>query len=198
MPTIVPIVEGDGDELAVPVLLRRLLHAQSIFDMQIARAVTAHGVGNLSTKLERFLRHAHGRPVCHGILVVQDGEGECPREIALGYVARARVVGCKCPVAFVIANRMYESWLVASLATVMCDAEPFDGDPEELHSPKAWLSDHMPQGLAYRETTDQAAMTVRLDPALARRCRSFRRLEAALDFLIDCIRTGKTGISPSS
>jgi hypothetical protein len=100
-------------------------------------------------------------------------------------------------VAFVVAHRMYESWLVASLPTVMPGVEAYEGDPEDLGDPKALMDSRMRPGRGYKETTDQAPMTAHLGPELARQCRSFRRLEAALDFLLDCIRAGKTGISPS-
>lgn len=198
MHTIVPIIEGQGERQAVPLLLRRLLHDASVYDVRIDDPVNAHGVGNLSAKLERFLQHAHRRPGCSAIIVIQDGEGACPAELVREHVWRAFEAGCARPVAFVIANRMYESWLVASSGTVMPDSEPFEGDPEVLHSPKVWLDHHMPPGLAYKETTDQAAMTARLDPALARKCRSFRRLEAALSFLLDCVRTGQSGVDPQT
>lgn len=196
MRTIIPIVEGQGEVTAVPVLLRKLLWAQGVYDVAIPRPINAHGSGGLARRLERFVELAQRDPRCDGVMVVQDGEGECPKELARGYVARVRDSFLKHPVAVVIARCMYEAWLVASVPTIMPGVAPLEGDPEALGDPKAWLDAQMRPGRAYKETTDQESMTADLDPELARTCRSFRRLESALDFLLDCIRTDKTGISP--
>jgi len=201
--TIVPIVEGHGEVEALPVLLRKLLHGMSVFDVQIGKPINAHGAGGLRSRLERFVKYAARRPDCDAIIVVRDSEDECPLELALDYVCRTLEAGCALPIAFAIAKRIYESWLVASIETIagvrgMPEDACFDGDPETLSSPKAWLTSQMPPGHAYKETLDQAAMTDRLDPVVARRCRSFRRLEAALDFLLTSIRAGQAGVDPSS
>jgi len=195
VPAIIPVVEGQGEVAAVPVLLRRLLGDRDALDIGVAKPVNAHGFGGLTKRLEHFLELTHWRPGCGAILVLQDGEGGCPAAMAREYSRRTTEAGCKHPVAVVIANRMYESWLIASLPTTLPGAAPYEGDPEAVSS-KAWLDSRMRPDRAYREVAHQPSMTSRLDPALARRCRSFRRLEAALDFLIECIRTGTTGISP--
>ena len=61
---------------------------------------------------------------------------------------------------------------------------------------KRWLSDRMVN--AYKETQDQALLTGMLDLATirARQPRSFRRLENALDLLIEALRQGLPIISP--
>ena len=49
MPKIVPIVEGDGEEKAVPVLLYKILHAMERWDIQIAYPKNAHSCNNLTS-----------------------------------------------------------------------------------------------------------------------------------------------------
>ena len=203
MTSIVPIVEGHGEVEALPVLLRKLLHGMSVFDVEIDKPINAHGVGGLRSRLERLLEYGTRRPNCSAIIVVRDSEDECPLELVCDYGRRTLKVGCAVPVAFAIAKRMYETWLVASIETIagtrgIAEDASFEGEPETLSSPKAWLTSQMPPGRAYKETLDQAAMTDRLDPVVARRCRSFRRLEAALEFLLERIRTGQSGMDPSS
>ena len=202
MRCIVPIIEGYGEVAAVPRLLRRLLSDLSVYDVGVGPPINAHGVTALATRFEDFLKLAERRPNCCGVLVLQDCEDGCAKGIAADRVRRIVTRGCKHPVAVAIATRMYEAWLVASIGSIAgtrgipADAS-FSGDPEGLSSPKAWLGRHMPSGRAYKETTDQAAMTERMDFGLARTCRSFRRLESALSFLLEHIRTGQGGVDPA-
>ena len=74
----------------------------------------------------------------------------------------------------------------------------FDGDPETLQDPKRWLTRHMPGSCAYKETFDQAPLTAAMDLDLARaNSRSFRHFESAVCFLMEAVRAGRTGVSPS-
>lgn len=49
MPSIVPIVEGDGEVTALPSLLRRLLYEEfMVYDWQILHPKNAHGCGRFA------------------------------------------------------------------------------------------------------------------------------------------------------
>ena len=77
MPTLIPIVEGDGEVAALPLLLRRLFQeVYQVYDVRIARPKNAHGCGNLTApdQLERFVAYALLEPECDGVLVLIDND----------------------------------------------------------------------------------------------------------------------------
>lgn len=194
MLTIVPVVEGDGDAVALPELLIRILREKyGLYDVSVAqgktRVVKANGRHNLENKLEKFLRHAQNKPSCGAILIVVDADSDCPLELADQLSQRCARIGTTCPVQIVCANRSYESWFLASLSTIkgrhdISKTAALMGDPEAVPNPKQWLSSQMPSGQAYKETTHQAPLSRVIDLDLAHRSsRSFRRLCHALEQL---------------
>lgn len=76
MPAIVPIVEGDGDVEAVPVLVRTLLAQQQAWGWTVARPKKAGGLNNLRSRLADFLRYADGERDCGGILIMSCSSGD--------------------------------------------------------------------------------------------------------------------------
>ena len=198
MRTIVPVVEGDGDAAALPELLVRILRERyGRYDVSVAqgrtRVVKANGRPNLEKKLDRFLKHAQNKPGCEAILILVDADVDCPVAFANQLSQRCDQVGTKSPVRIVCAHRSYESWFLASLCTIrglhgIPDTAALSGDPEAVPNPKPWLSDQMPSGQAYKETTHQAPLSRAIDLNLAyRNSRSFRRLCHALKQLLATI-----------
>lgn len=189
MPKIVPVVEGDGEVTAVPALLGRLLRDMDHHDVHVASAKNAHGNGNLTKEggIERFVALASVERDCGAILVLLDAERECAKDLAHKLAQRVITKGTQFPVVIVCANRMYESWLLASIETIAgqklgerpglpSGLQP-PNDVEAVRSAKGWLNRQFPPGRAYKETEDQEAMTRLIDFDLARqRSRSFRRL----------------------
>jgi hypothetical protein len=115
-PVIDPIVEGLGDMKAAPLLLRRVLgELHGRYDVRIQRPVNAKGKSNLINKLERLLTLAQYSPECDGILVLLDGDEDCPRALATELVERAYGMNMDLPTVIVCANSAYEAWFVASL-----------------------------------------------------------------------------------
>ncbi|MEI7820330.1 MAG: DUF4276 family protein [Verrucomicrobiota bacterium] len=208
---LVPIVEGDGEIEAVPVLLRRLLEVRQRWDLQIARPKNAHGCGNLTKVggLEKFAELAFRERECAGVLILMDADEEqdCPMQMAQRFVQRIQNYGARFPVAIVFARREYEAWFLASLETIAgqdIGGRPglpanlvFDGDVENVRSVKGWLSRNLPGNRIYKETEDQAPMTERIDfLRAADRSRSFRRFCKALDDLIDAIDSSQIRVTP--
>lgn len=198
MPTIVPVVEGPGDVAALPDLMRRILGEKfDRYDVIVAQGkrgvVSANGRSNLESNPEKFLRHALNKPRCDAILILLDADSCCPVELAQRLLQRCEEVTGDCPVQIVCAHREFESWFLASMDTirgkgVIPGETDFNGDPEEVRDPKQWLTDQMPPGQAYRETTDQSSLTQHIDIELAQaNSRSFRRLCHALELLLDGI-----------
>jgi len=206
MPKIYPIVEGDGEVDAVPLLLRRYLsEVKQRYDIQVAPSKNAHSRNNLLKPdgLERFLKYADKEPEVLGILLILDTEEQCAKDLAFALSKRARKLSLKYPVVIVCAQCEYEAWFLASLETIkphtkLIDSARYDSPVEERRGVKQWLTSQMPSGKAYKETEDQPAMTSHLDFDLVRpKSRSFRRLEHAIDELLALENTTIRGyVSP--
>ena len=163
MPTIVPVVGGDGDVAALPGLLARiLLENNNRPDVLVAQGksgvVKANGRPNLVNKLDKFLQHAQNKPDCDAILVLLDADNDCPVDLGQQLSQRSEQIGTKCPVRIVCARRSYESWFLASLDTVkgksvIPDTAALSGDAEAVPNPKQWITALLPQGQAYKETS---------------------------------------------
>ncbi len=191
MKTIISIVEGYGEVTALPILLRGL-----------RPEVTFHRPWNTKGRfkivkegeLERLLelvRIQHKSGKCDGVLILQDADEDCPVEVAMTLAARAIKLQLPFPVAIVYAKCEYEAWFLASLETLrgkygLPANVTFPEDKiEQIRGAKEWLAKHMPQDRGYSETRDQPAMTSLIDFDLVRkRCRSFQRLEHALEELL--------------
>lgn len=210
MPKIVPIVEGDGEIGAVPILLARILNDLQRWDVHVATPKNAHGRTNLTKPggIERFTRYALMEPQCAAISIIVDSEGACPRDLALELGSRVATIAPNRPVAIICAHRMYEAWFLASMETIAgrdLDGQPgvVDGshapaDAESVANPKAWITSHMPTGRSYKETEDQAPLTRLMNMDLARHgSRSFRRMWHAVEELVDAIDGMSVRITPA-
>ena len=200
MRTMVPVVEGDGDADALPELLVRILQEKyERYDVAVLRGKTkvvkANGRQNLEKKLDKFLGHAQNKPECAAILVVVDADEDCPVKLARDLTQRCNKIGLRCPVQIVCAHREYESWFLASLNTItgmhgIPKTAVLSSDAEAVLDPKQWLTEQMPSGQAYKETTHQASLSRAIDLDLAcRNSRSFRRLCHALEELLSNLDT---------
>lgn len=222
MPKLVPVVEGDGEVEAVPVLLRRLLEEEyQVYDWQVIRPKNAHGCGNLSQPngIERFVEFALLEPECDGVLVLIDGDAvhslsaaerpadDCSPALAKLLARRVQAIRPRKPVVVVVARWEYEAWFLASVETIagkeikglpgLTIGSRYEGDVESLPSPKGWIEARFPPGRKYSETRDQAPMTRMLDFDMAEaRSRSFRRLKNALKQILDAYTEGQIVITP--
>lgn len=202
-----PIVEGDGEVEAVPILMRRYLAIKRRWDLQIARPKNAHGCGNLTKigGLERFIELAFRERNCSGVLVLMDADSEeaCPVKLAADFVSRIHAHGARYPTAVVFARREYEAWFVASLSTIagasgVSPEAVFEGEVEDLVGPKQWVSRNFPRDRIYKETEDQAPMTDLIDFCVAAtKSRSFRRFTNAMHDLIHAIDSQQIVVTPS-
>ncbi len=210
MPKIVPIVEGDGEVDAVPILLRKLLDEMGRWEVQVARPKNAHGCGNLTKPggVEKFVQLAWAEADCAAVLILMDAEKNCAKELATSFSRRVQAMGAYRPVVTVIAKCEYEVWFLASLETIAgTDLQGRPGLPASLQCPndieaivgvKQWLSRQFPAERAYKETLDQAPMTHLLDIVLAReRSRSFRRLWHAIEQALVAIDKSQVVVTPA-
>ncbi len=136
---LVLFVEGEGDEHAVPLLVKKLLTERNAWehvslDEQVFRV---HGIENLTGRKAgnwvRFLQAAVKRRRVGGILLVLDGdrakvvnattgdqEPFCAADVARRLAAEARSAGggSTFSVACVFARQEYESWLLAGIESL--------------------------------------------------------------------------------
>ena len=183
---IQPIVEGQGDEAAVPLLLRRLRDEAKAWGLEVGRP---HRKKRTQLVKKDSLQSAIGvaalREDCVAILVLFDADDDCPKEMAPKLEEWAREAAGGKPCAVVMANREYEAWFLASIealrgkASILPDAHSH-ANPEAPRDAKAELERCMPRGASYSPTVDQAPLTAHLDLERAyRHCRSFRKLVSA-------------------
>ena len=189
-PGIVPIVEGPGDRDAAPILLRRVLYEQMGVSIDVKLPKKATDRGALIKRLEKFLAHARNTPGCKAILVLLDSDKDCPKKLGAELARRARAAAIGLPIAVVCAKREYENWFLAG-------DKDFTGEVEEFGGAKVWLTNRMPPGLAYKETTDQPSLSATMDiEAAFQASRSFRRLCSAMEELVDGIDSGTVSVTP--
>ena len=205
---IIAIVEGPGDKAAVPELLRRILWERyKRYNIDVLKPRVANGKTNLIKRFEDFLRYALLQK-CTAILVLLDSDKDCPVELASALAFRASALNIQVPVAVVCAKREYEAWFICSLygsdghnikERLEIEHSPsMPEDVEEVRDAKAWLTDHMPSDRAYKETSDQVALTHFLDLQFTHEeSRSFRRLCNAVGELVDASDSRLTTVTPN-
>ena len=192
---VATIVEGDGEVVAVPILLRRLAEWRTPVrypDVQTPIRVRRDRFLGRDEEFSRYLSLAAGKCGEGGwILVLLDADDDCPATLGMDILRRARTCVPHRSVSVVLANREYEAWLIASAASLNgirgFTVAPGDIiDPEVPRDAKGWIKTRMKNG-GYGETTDQPAFTARMDLEQAfDRSRSFRKLCREWDLLIGC------------
>lgn len=189
MPTLVTIVEGRGEVSALPILIRRIaaVAAPSV----VARVPTPIRVKRerflKENELERYVDLAARQAGSDGrILILLDADDDCPPQLATDILQRARTARSDRRIEAVLAQREYEAWFLAAADSVAGHRELFcntvaPDEPESVRDAKGWLTSHMPPGRSYKETRDQAALTVTFDLDQARhRSRSFDKMWRAV------------------
>lgn len=182
--TIYPLVEGHGEVEAVPVLLRRLLVEAQCHAVAVGHPIRRTQAQFRSKEgVQAAVKLALLQRDCAAVVILFDGEDDCPKELAEKVRAWAREVatgGVACDV--VVAYREYETWFLDAIESlrgkygIRQDAT-VPTDPENTRNAKGVLEEFMPAHRAYSETGDQPGMSAAFDMGLAyRRNRSFRKL----------------------
>ena len=190
-----PIVEGHGEVEAAPILLRRLLAEADCQNVGVGRPIR-RTQSQLRSKegIQAGVRLALLQPECAAVVILFDGEDDCPKELAAQVRGWARAVAAGTPCDVVVAYREYETWFLAAVESlrgqygIARDAAA-PANPESKRDAKGALEDFMPPDRTYSETGDQPAMSAVFDMGLAhRRNRSFRKLVKAIGELLTQLR----------
>lgn len=176
---IAPVVEGHGDEIAVPILLRRLLTELIPCDaLEILRPIRIprsklvkaselqRAVSLADLKLRQRRGDAQGL-----ILVIFDADEDAA--CVLGPELLHEIVNARpdLDVAVVLAVAEYETWFIAAAESIVdyvdVSLEEIPEDPERAGVKKGWLERHFLS--RYTETIEQPALTATMDLRAARR-----------------------------
>lgn len=195
---IAAIVEGHGECEAVPILIRRI--AQTIDPGFVPKVLPPLRVpaarllkeGEAERSVELAARKLEGRG---GILIIVDCDWEncCPAEQGPVLLKRAVVTRGDLSIAVILAKREFEAWFLAAAESLrgQCglpdNLEP-PPNPEAIRGTKEWLSNRMPPGRSYAETTDQPALTETFDMNAARRSSSFDKCYRDVKSMLEQLR----------
>jgi len=188
---IYPIVEGEGEVEAVPVLLRRLFAEMGCFTVSVGRPIrrTQAQLHN-KTEIQKAVRLAKMDADCAAVLILFDGEDVCPVPCADRTRSYVRSVARKIPCEIVVAYREYETWFISAIESLhgvrgVRDDAVAPENPEARRDSKGWLEEFMGFNSTYSPTIDQAAMSSALDFAMAhQRNRSFRKFVRAVGEIV--------------
>jgi Domain of unknown function (DUF4276) len=191
---LVSIVEGDGEVIALPVLLRRLIeHISPGSYREVARPIRVRRDRflNKEEELRRMLSLAAAKAGDDGgILILLDADDDCPAILGQSLAARVHALVPQTPSAVVLANREFEAWFIAACQSLHgvrgFDASQAEAEAdlcETVRDAKGWMRHRMPRS-HYSPISDQAAFSQQMDlPAARQRSRSFRKLLSAVTSL---------------
>ena len=187
-----PIVEGHGEVTAVPVLLRRLLHEHAqCFGINVGEPIRrTQSEFRGEAGVHRAVKIALSQPQCAAVLLLFDGEDDCPAELAEQVRAWAQAVAHGIPCEVVIAYREYETWFLAAMESLrgacrIANDASAPANPESKRNAKGALEAFMPSGASYAETIHQQKLSAIFDMSLAhQRNRSFRKLTKTIGDLL--------------
>ena len=201
---IQPIVEGHGDVEAFPILLRRLLERAEVWSVRVGRPIRRPR-DCLATKdgVMHAVELARIRSDCRAILVLFDGDDDCPAKLGPAVQRWASAAARDIPCEVCIAHREYEAWFLAAAdslrehRSVRTDATPHPS-PDVPRGAKRELERRMKRG-DYKETIHQPAFsdTFCLSHAF-RRSRSFRKLVKSFGNLLSAMGQQTGGWPPPS
>ena len=184
MPQIFPIVEGKGDALALPILVRRVLQAQGAADRVRVRKAAWENKSTLLKpgEVERIARGALQKANDARVLVLIDADEDCAATRGPELQRRLdKALGSGVSAA-VVAVHEYENWLVAGASAfsgnnTFRDSIRAPKNPESVQDAKHWLNARRMGKHSYDPVVDQAPLTALVDLDTVReRCPSFDKL----------------------
>jgi Domain of unknown function (DUF4276) len=182
MPSIVCIVEGHSEVESVPLLIRRILHNNHIFDFEIEKPLRNKRNKIIKeNELERAIQLAEKSrkdPGC--IMIILDVDDDCPAELGPPLLERAKK-STHLPVSVVLANKEFEAWFLGAKESLrginqIKDDANNPEDPEAIRGAKGRLTRNMEDGHYYQEILQQPSFVQQMDIDMAKNnCPSFRR-----------------------
>lgn len=191
---LLPIVEGDGDKAAVPLLLRDMLaERHDIHDWKILKP---HVRGELPTVRKNFDNNFKAaikeNAAILWILDFDCDDCECVKKEADDLLARANEIYQDWPIEIAFMVQEYETLFLSNetatrsvLKSIPAVTE-FPENPESIRGAKEWLSAAMPKGFSYKPTVHQPKITAALNlNHLLEHSPSYTHLDRALARLVE-------------
>lgn len=191
MNRILPIVEGDGDLKAVPLLLRNLLAFHGLNETQVLPPHKRGELPKVAAGFDNYFRMALKENAA--IILVLDFDCDycdCPFLEAEKLYQHAQSIRINWPFKIAFLVKEFECLFLAETqaATNVLSLHPgteFPNTPEIIRDAKGWLSKALPKGSTYKPTVHQAKITAHLNFDKLRETSSdFRHLENALLHLV--------------
>lgn len=192
------IVEGQGDEEAVPELIRRLAqrsHPYVRVDCRAVQRVKRQKLvkpGELERSVEVLARKL---TLPRGVLILVDSDREPPGCEAPKLLQRAKSARPDLEAGVVLAHYEFETWFLAA-ADSLRGLHGFNPpvavivDPEAIRGAKERLNRYMPANNPYGEVKHQKEFTKRFDLNAARRhSRSFDKCVREVERLLTALTT---------
>lgn len=170
------IVEGHGDDLAVPIVVRRVASIELPAAVVIAETMIRRDRGRLvqqrqlATDVDLVARKMDGPAA---ILVVLDADDDCPATLGPELLRWAQGGRPDVPVAVVLAMREFESWFLAAAESLrthhkLPDSLECHPQPDTVRDAKGWLTRQMTRPTVYSPSVDQPALARIFDLEMAR------------------------------
>lgn len=174
---VAPVVEGQGEVAALPVLLRRLAaRIDPNRGVEVRPPVRSHRSKMAKpAEAERYLELAIAKLADSGgaVLVLLDADDDCAATLGPELLAACKAIRTDVPVSVVLAVAEFEAWFIASADSLRgrrglsTDLEAPE-NPEAIRDAKGWLRTRRTDGLGYSPTLDQPALTALFDLDAAR------------------------------
>jgi len=185
------IVEGRGEQMALPGLVQRLMHRREAYDWHVATNPVRIDRGRFSQRFDDFPRAVRLSASTHdATLVVLDSDDDDPHDLEESLTRRAQECAGHRRTLVTPAVREFESWFLASLpelagqGAVRPDASCARA-PESYAGAKGVFASCLSTG-TYTETVDQKRYARLMDlDAAAARSPSFARFVRAIDEIVD-------------
>lgn len=191
MSRILPVVEGDGDVKAVPILVRRILHEHGLYDVDLLPAQKRGDFPKVRGAFDNYFNAAlkWNAP----ILWVMDfdcEDCECVAQESLALYRHASRIRPGWPFKVVFVPKEFETLFLLEQQAArdvlgIAQDYQFPDSPELIRGAKQVLSKALPSGRAYKEMVHQEKIAARLEMAMLRSVSPcFRHMENSIIFLV--------------
>lgn len=193
MPSLLLIVEGQGDEKAAPILVRKILEQHGRYDITLQPTQRRGEYPAVAKNFKNFFLAAIKERAPILWIMDFDAKGyDCPYREAANLAGLAALLRPGWPIAFAFLVKEFETLFLhdeAATRSVFTDIPKqvvFPEQPERIRGAKEWLSEKRPKGMAYKESVHQQKIAAHLNIDLLRqKSADFAHLERALLRLID-------------
>jgi hypothetical protein len=175
---IAPIVEGHGEQQAVPILLRRIAAHTNARQVPRINPPIRVKSGSFLNDEHYFAKYvgmaAHKAAQENGtVLILLDCDDDCPAPLGPSLLARAKAVRDDVKYIVALAHSEFETWFIAAIESLNAGGVP-PREIEGIRNAKGWLGEKM--RISYDPITHQHQFAREFDLELAQRSDSFKRL----------------------